>query len=287
MDHPDDGIDAEAHDVEDGIDAETEAELDAELRNLFTSDRLDVPVRADAEEIIVSGARQVRRRRIVAATASGALGVVAAVVAGFVLAGGTPDAMPPATSTTTTRPPVGPSIEVTSLPGEATAEAPPLGTTTTTPSPPPHTKTKTKTSSSVSGPPTLNYEVIGPTGIRGLRLGQTLEEAQATGLLSPTAEESRGCQVYEMVSDDRLTGRVYVNGGTVQIIDANPVQTPQGVGPGWTLAQVHEVYGDFTDTGPDSLIAVPGNPYAHFHLRFVDGKVVSIGLLLTYDQPCF
>src|SRR5690348_3337808 len=135
-------------------------DLDDELRELLGSDRLDVPVRADAEEIIVAGARRLRRRRIVAATASGALGVVAAIVAGFVLAGGTPDAMPPATSTTIPRP-TAPPIEFTSLPGESTAQAPPLGTTTTTSSP---TKPTTKTKTSNPGPPDLNYEVIGPTG---------------------------------------------------------------------------------------------------------------------------
>lgn len=261
--------------------------LDDDLRELFTSDRLDVAVRADAEEIIVSGARRVRRRRIVAATASGALGVVVAVVAGFVLAGGTPDAMPPATSTTT-RPPAASSIEVSSLPTQSTAEAPPLTTTPTTTIPPKAPPTKTRTSE--PGPPDLNYLVLGPTGLRSVRLGQTLEEAQATGMLGiVTSTTAGGCEVYQLISDDRVAGFVYIS-GTVQEISADPAQTPQGVGPGWTLAQVKKVYPDIdeqavTEKG-EAVVPVPGNPSAVFRLGIPSGEVTSVSLEVT-NSSCW
>jgi hypothetical protein len=256
--------------------------LDDELRELFTSDRLDVAVRSDAEEVIVTGARRVRRRRIVAATASGALGVVAVVVAGFVLAGGTPDAMPPATSTTT-RPPAASSVDVSALPSRSTAQAPALGPTTTTtttrPAPPPR-----PTSTSVPGPPDLNYVVIGPTGLRSVKLGQTLADAQATGMLGTVTEHtSGGCDVYELTSDDRITGFVHVS-DTVQSIVGDPAQTPQGVGPGWTIAQVEDVYPDFDtlaahQTG-QAVVAVPGNSAAVFRITVSGEKVTGVSLEL-------
>ncbi|MFL6120611.1 hypothetical protein [Actinophytocola sp.] len=261
--------------------------LDDELRALLHSDRLDVAVRSDADEIIVAGARRVRRRRIVAATASGALGVVVVVVAAFLTAGGAPDAMPPATSTTT-RPPAAPSIEVeTLLPSAATAQAPPLGTTTTTTTRPKPPRTPTKTTD--PGPPDLNYLVIGPTGLRSVRLGQTLEDAQATGMLgSVTTHTSGGCDIYQLISDDRVTGSVRIS-DTVRSISANPVQTPQGVGPGWTLSQVEEVYPDVdtqaaTETG-EARVPVPGNAAAVFRLLISGGKVTGVALELA-DATC-
>ena len=258
--------------------------LDDDLRELFASDRLNVPVRADAEEIIVAGARRVRRRRIVAATASGAAGVAVAVVAGFVLAGGAPNAMPPATSTTT-RPPAA-SVELTDLPAPSTAQAPRLTTTTTTTPPPKPPPTRTKTTN--PGPPDLSYQVIGPTGLRALKLGQTLEEAKATGLLGIQTASSGGCTVYTLVSDDRVAGHVYVS-DTVQAIAADPVQTPQGVGPGWTVAQVKAVYPDLDEQAAEAghaLVPVPGNAEANFGLRFADGKVTAVSLELA-GQSCY
>jgi hypothetical protein len=260
-------------------------DLDDELKELFTSDRLDVHVRSDAEGIIVAGARRVRRNRIAAATASGVLGVVIAVVAGVMLAGGDPDAMPPATSTTTERPAAS-SLDLSTLPNPTSAAAPPLGSTTTTtlkPNTPPPTRT------TVPGPPKLHYEVVGPVGLRSLELGQTLEQAQATGLMGHTTDGNGGCTVYEMISDDRIAGYVYMS-DTVQAIAAYPVQTPQGVGQGWTVEQVKAEYPDLdeqaaTETG-HALVPVPGNAAAVFRLNFADGVVTGVTLQFA-DQPCY
>lgn len=260
-------------------------DLDDELKELFSSDRLDVAVRADAEDIIVAGARRVRRRRIAAATASGVLGVVIAVVAGFIVAGGNPDAMPPATSTTTPRP-AATSPSITSLPSQTSAAAPPLGTSTTDappPKPPPHTKPSTPR------PPDLNYEVVGPTGLRSLTLGQTLEEAQDTGLVGNPTDTNSSCSVYELISDDRIAGVVYFT-TTVQAIFAYPVQTPEGVGNGWTIEQAKAVYPDLdkdvvTETGYGE-VPVPGNSSANYRLRFEDGKITQVYLELD-GQTCY
>lgn len=263
-------------------------DLDDELRDLFAADdRLDVPVRADAEALIVAGARRVRRRRIVAATASGVLGVVAVIVAGVVLAAGSPGAMPPATNVPTTLPAAS-SARDTSPSTSTSAAAPPLTATS-------HTTTTTTTRS--AAPPSktsdpapgrdLTFQVLGPTGLKSLGLGQTLADAQATGMLGPKTSDTGACAVYELI-DDRVTGSVYVS-TTVQAVFADPTQTAQGVGPGWTIAQAKAVYPDLDEadasTG-DALVPVPGNPAATYHLHFADGQVSQVSLQLT-NQGCF
>jgi hypothetical protein len=264
-------------------------DLDDELRELFTTDdRLDVPVRADAEELIVAGARRVRRRRVVAATASGALGVVAVIVAGLVLAGGGPNAMPPATDVPTTHRAAS-SARITTLPSPTSAAGPPMTApshTTTTTRTKPH-PTPSHTSNPVT-PPDRGYQVLGPTSLESLALGQSLADAQATGMLGPkTSDSSGGCGVYELI-DDRVTGSVYVS-TTVQAVFADPTQTPQRVGPGWTIEQVKSVYPDLDEAAANTgnaLVPVPGNPAATYNLHFAGGEVTQVSMQLT-NQTCF
>ncbi|TDV50931.1 hypothetical protein [Actinophytocola oryzae] len=260
--------------------------LDDELRQLFTTDdRLDVPVRGDAEQIIVAGARRVRRRRIVAATASGALGVVVVVVVGIALAGASPDAMPPATANSTTRP-AAPVSSSTSPPTHTSATAPavePGPEDTTTEKQPKSTPTKPTD----AGPPALRFQVVGPTGLRALTLGQTIEEAQATGLLGAKTSDEGDCAVYALAGDDRVSGQVYI-ATTVRMIEADPVQTPEGVGPGWTIGQVEDVYPALDEADADTghaLVPVPGNAAAGFLFGFADGVVTTVTLQST-DQTC-
>ncbi len=263
-------------------------DLDDELHQLFTTadDRLDVAVKVGAEEMIVAGARRVRRRRVIAATSAGAVGVVVAVVVGIALAGGKPDAMPPATDLpTTTHPAVPPAqstTQVTMTSANAAAGTDPANTST-------RTKPKsTPPKSTDPGPPNLNYQVLGPNGLRALALGQTLAEAQATGLIGTKTSDggADGCSIYTLVGDDRVSGQVYIS-TTVQIIDADPVQTPEGVGPGWTIAQVGAVYPGFGTTSAEDVgsARVPGNAAALYRFEFVDGKVTKVSLQLT-DPGC-
>ncbi|HEX6359875.1 hypothetical protein [Actinophytocola sp.] len=264
-----------------------DGDLDAELRQLFTSDQLDVAVRADAEQVIVTGARRIRRRRIATATAGGVFAVVAVIIGGIVLTGGNPDAMPPAT-TKPAPPPAATSIEgTTTLPAASSAAAPPLGGTTTTVTKTPKAPVTTK--STEPGPPDLNYAVLGPTGIGQLELGQTLEEAQATGQLGEVVEDGGpdGCSTYKLAS--RAAGEVYV-AGTVQAIDVRPAQTPEGVGPGWSVKHVKTVYSEVDETfvkdNGEILVSVPGNQSAHYRLKFADGLVTGVSLQAA-DRSCF
>jgi len=255
-------------------------DLDDELRQLFTSDRLDVPVRADAEEVIVAGARRVRRRRIAAATAGGACAIVVVVAAGIALAGGGPDAMPPAIVNPTT-PTSASSVNAGPPLSESTPTGPSMNTatstSTSTPKPP---TTKTKTSD--PGPPNLSFPVVGPTGYKALELGQTLEDAQATGLVGDSGTSQGSCTRYELLSDDRASGYVLIS-DTVQVIAADPVQTPEGVGPGWTVAQVKEVYSGLDEdaaTDGHAVVPVEGNSAASFELQFAGGEVTRVTLQL-------
>lgn len=251
--------------------------LDDELRELFTSDRLDVPVRADAEELIVSGARRLRRRRVVAATASGALAVVVVIAAGIALAGGDPDAMPPATTNPST-PAAATSDEITTLPSTSAAAGPPLSIATTTPTTTQQSPTKT-TRTSEPGPPDLNLQVIGPTGFGDVKLGQSVDDAIATGQVgNPAGTTGTGCSVYQLLSDDRMVGYIYTT-SSVQAIVAEPVETAEGVGSGWTVEQVKEVYPDLDEQaavdGGTVTVQVPGYSAANYLLRFSEGKVTA------------
>jgi hypothetical protein len=75
---------------------------------------------------------------------------------------------------------------------------------------------------------------------------------------------------------------------TVQVIAAYPVETPEGVGRGWTIAQVKDVYPDLDEEAAESGVAVvpvEGNAAASFRLHFADGVVNSVTLGLG-GQSC-
>lgn len=265
-------------------------DLDDELRRLFTEsgDRLDVPVRADAEQVIVAGARRVRRRRVATVTASGAVAAVAVIVGGIVLAGGAPDAMPPAvsssaTSTTTswsvsvtTSSPVLPSLDPSSIPGtqretitEDDTELPvPAGTGRL--------------------PTGADVEIVGPTGVRALHLGQSFEDAKATGMLKFGDElVYPPCTAYRVLLDGREIAFTYISlpesGNQVELISSSELRTPEGAGAGWTAPQIATAYPDFdvaaATTNGFGTVAVPGNPAAAYQFWFeADGRVSGFNL---------
>jgi hypothetical protein len=269
-------------------------DLDDELKRLFADERLEVPARPGAEDVIVAGARRVRRRRIAAVSASSALTVAAAVVAGVLLAGGHPDAMPPAnrykntpsSTTTTTTSSSTQSLTTQTVPrGTAGGDAqPPLtneqqntGTTTSTAEP----------------PPSLDFPVLGPTGFQALQLGQTQEEAEATGMVGvPTSESYGSCSEYQLLVDTVHVGWVYFSSSGVAAIMPFESQTPEGVGPRWTVEQAAAVYPDLdVDSALANgyaVVSAPGNPGATYRL-LVDVNLNTIGrvTMQTAAQPCF
>lgn len=272
-------------------------DVDDELRRLFaeSGDRLDVPVRADVEQVIVAGARRVRRRRRTTATASGAVAAVAAIVGGIVLAGGAPDAMPPAVSSSATSTTTSWSVSVT-----ASAPAAPSANPTSATGTRRETTTQEKPEPPVSGlsvvpPPKLDYEIVGPTGVRALHLGQSFEDAKATGMLKFGDElVYPPCTAYRVLLDGREIAFTYISlpesGNQVELISTSELQTPEGVGAGWTAQQVATVYPDFdtsaAKTNRNGSVAVPGNPTAAYQFWFeADGRMSGFNLRRV-GQPC-
>lgn len=256
--------------------------LDDDLRRLFASDDMDVPVRSDAEHVIVAGARRLRVRRIATAATGGAVAMV--VVAGVVLAGGQPGAMPPAdhvTATTTSS-----SLEVVET--ETESESPPPTGTSAEDEPDPTTSDSTEQAgTSTEGPA---FPVVGPTGLADLTLGQTMEEAQATGMLGDQQPSGAACEAYDLLLDGSVVGSVLVS-STVQAISGE-LQTPEGIGPGSTLDQAEAQYSDldmrYRPAVPDpGLASVPGNDDAKYRLIFGDsGEVITV-TLESADQTCY
>ncbi len=268
-------------------------DLDDELRRLFSEpgDGLDVPVRPDAEQVIVAGARRVRRRRVGAATAGGAMAVVA-VVGGAVLLGGAPDAMPPATGSHTTSQTV--SVTTTSV-STTTTTTPPVSTTSTWQPATDEPEETVGSTEKVWPPPKLAFAVLGPTGVGQLRLGQRAEHALATGQLHVGDELVQpSCTAYRMVVDGREIGFAYVSlpaaGNQVELISSSVLRTPEGAGPGWTARQVADVYPAFDAASAEAdgygAVAVPGNPAAAYQFWFeADGRMSGFNLRRT-GQPC-
>ena len=271
--------------------------LDDELKRLFADERLEVPPRPGAEDVIVAGAQRVRRRRIAAVSASGALAVVATVAAGVLIAGGHQDAMPPAnrykstpTSTTTTT-----TTTVSSSTQSSMTQTVPRGTLGGDEGPPPtHEEESTEpTSPTVAPPPSLDHPVLGPTGFQALQLGQTQQEAEATGMVGVSSGQyGDNCSEYQLLADGVHIGLVYFRDGGLTALMPFTSQTPEGVGPGWTVEQAAAVYPDldveFALVNRYAIVSVPGNPGATFRLLVDSGvdEIVRV-TMQTAAQPCF
>lgn len=270
-------------------------DLDDELRRLFADERLEVPARPGADEVILAGAQRVRRRRIAAVTASGTLAVVGAVAAGILLAGGHPDAMPPANRYENTPASATTTTTTSSSTRSSSTRTVPQGTIGGTEQPPSSQEDDDPgtTTSTVEPPPSLDYAVLGPGGFSALRLGQSQEEAGATGMVGmPTSEIYGNCSEYQLLVDDAHVGWVYFSSSGVAAIMPFESRTPEGVGPGWTVEQAAAVYPDLDVTSAlanrYAIVSVPGNPAATFRL-LVDTAADEIARITmqTAVEPCF
>lgn len=263
-------------------------DLDDELRRLLASDRLDVPVRPDAEHNIVTGARRVRRRRIATVTTGGAVAVAAVVFAGVALASGQPDGVSAATHNPTTT--SSSAVDTGSLVESTGESAPDTRAGGDQNDTPPVSDGSDDTDTDTPG---VEFPVLGPTGFRELELGQTVDEAQATGQLGdrdPVMGVGGGCDYHRLLMDGPgdFAGFVLVS-DTVLDIDSNRMQTPEGIGPGSTVEQAKALYPDLDEEAAakgSALVAVPGNDNAQYRLQFTDGEIARIALQEA-DQPCF
>jgi hypothetical protein len=206
--------------------------IDEDLKRLFADegDRLAVPVRLDAERVIVAGARRVRRNRRVAA------GAVVTAAAVFVLVGNQGIVSPQRAARSSDAPAV-------------VATDPP---------------------------------VLGPTGIGGLRLGQSLVDAMATEMLGGLVAVAAGCARYRLKVDGPVEGNYVLlsSDEKVQSFVSDSVRTPEGVGPGATVPQVRAAYPALDETDVDAsgraTVPVPGVPRAIYGFSF-DGEDNTVG----------
>jgi hypothetical protein len=273
--------------------------LDDDLRRMLADldadERLDVPVRPGAAEVIVAGARRVRRKRIAAVTAASALTAAAVVVGGFVLVAGGPEALPPATSDLQIAP---------------ESSVPSAGSTSRVPSSVSGRTTASGTrpggqgpggggggggggdqQPTVDPPPPPSGTQIGPASFLALRLGMTYDEAAATGMVGAgDPVPATGCATYPLLVDGESAGGVQISAasGVEVLYPVVPLHTPEGASNGWSLAQAKAVYPEIDEAAvADSGLAfpaVPGNPGAVYRLEFLD-ELVGIGLQSS-AQPC-
>ncbi|GAA3431633.1 hypothetical protein [Kutzneria kofuensis] len=274
-------------------------DLDDELRKLFADDRLDVPVRPEADRVIVTGARRVRRRRAGVVFGGGMLSVATMLVAGtaFGVSGDAPQRTPLAAAessglTTTTTPP--PSSTTTTdaprttvVPPPATTEEPTHTTATST--------TTTSSSTPTKAKPPANPLAFGPTTVGPLRLGMTVDEAEATGLIQANSEpqNAAGCLGYDWAGHP-AAGYHYSlvfspKYGLVRIGGRTNAETPEGIYDGSSEDDVRAVYPDQSKPhiGHDEWVTpVPGNPSAHYWLTLRNHLVTDIRLELA-SQDCY
>jgi hypothetical protein len=207
------------------------------------------------------------------------------VVAGVVFAGDQPGAMPPANhviATTTSSP-----LELVETDTETESESPPPTSTSAEDEPDLTTSDSTEQAeTSTEGP---DFPVVGPTGLHDLKLGQTMEEARATGMVGDQQASGVACLAYDVLLDGSVVGTVYVS-SIVQSITGE-LRTPEGIGPGSTLNQAKAVYPDldvhyYPAEQDPGLASVPGNDNARYRLMFGDNGVVITVFLESADQPC-
>lgn len=260
-------------------------QLEHDLRQLLTADRLDLPVRPDAPAS-VRGGLATRRRHRTQARAAGA--VLAAALAGFTAVSALPQlahrTTPAVTATPTTT-----LASPTSTPSRtpAPSRTTPSGTTTG----PERSGSTTGTPSSEStGEALVSHGRYGP-----LKVGMSVDAARATGWLVGLPDQLhpdpvRRCAGWFPDKDGRAA--VFLSDrGIEAMIFSRDVHTISDVAIGDPWAKVFSVYeaqgivGD--PAGSEASLPLQGKPAAR--MRFVreyDDTVAQI-VVERLDQDCF
>jgi hypothetical protein len=262
-------------------------ELAGRLRQLFTDDtRLDLPSRPDAGQAVVAGARRRRRRRTVAATAGGALATVVLVAGSLALAGLRPGAHQ-TTLPAAGRPALAPSVSLPPSPMTAVlSQTPAPGAALPAPTAEPQNGRPTAPGMSASPRDALSTgSIVGPLGYGRLRLGMSLSEAEATGMLADTGEPSSGCATYPPREGSAVVSGVVVSRtqGIVRF-EVNGGRTPERMGIGSTLDQLRSSYRDLTRSPSSSDYTVSAGSGAAYVFA-VDDSGTVVSFQLTTSAP--
>lgn len=133
--------------------------------------------------------------------------------------------------------------------------------------------------------------VLGPTGYKGLHLGQPEAEAEATGLVV-NKESYQGCDYYDMHPDE---GKQNPGNGVfispddgVQVIGGTTLShTPEGLTFGKTRADVEQAYGELTPVPPFDWVVTTDVPNedsgAKYRFAFDENNTISDFGLETAD----
>ncbi|MBW6438609.1 hypothetical protein KZ829_33275 [Actinoplanes hulinensis] len=153
-----------------------------------------------------------------------------------------------------------------------------------TPSPSPSVSSASPKPSRTSAAPL----VLGPRGLGELRLGMTVKEAQATGMITGYHVEDylHNCGIAEFKAGNGKGGVSFTPNevGLSNIYAYGSIGTPEGIRLGSTYTAVKKAYPDFVFTIDDrategnGIADTPGNSKAHYSITIDDGKVTALGL---------
>jgi hypothetical protein len=135
--------------------------------------------------------------------------------------------------------------------------------------------------------------VLGPNGLGPLRLGVSLGEANATGLVDHIDAPSQGCSTGllkgEHTRPEEAALFVSAHLGVAAIYAYGDIATPEGIKLGSTYDQVHAAYPAWQGIEGrqgHGLVAVPTNSNAKYRIDISGGHVVELDIQLT-DQDCY
>jgi len=153
------------------------------------------------------------------------------------------------------------------------------------PAGPPSTVTKTVVVDSTAP----SYASIG-YGV--LKLGMTEADAVATGFLTKSGVDDRGCHQYMSQGQPGLVGSVVVSpaAGVVQITLPTDAKTPMGIGAGSTVAEVKTRYPAVTEVHAGFVVRMSGTPSWNYRFDVSgidDTDTVSLIRMQLTAPECF
>ena len=140
-------------------------------------------------------------------------------------------------------------------------------------------------------PAPTDTNVFGPDGYGGLKLGMTLEQALASGEISPDADEeisapaefASGCVHFVLRAHPDAGGFVTLTDGVAILFADEDMRTPEGIGIGSTVEEFKAAYPDYHE-GENGLGAPAPGTDNHYSIH---GSGRIEGLVLTRPPaPC-